>query len=132
MALIHLADDDQMVREIVQATLTPYGHVVGMVDNGADAVRIFEAKRADLVILDCAMPGMGGVEALRNIRILSGDDRVPILMLTGRRSSMDEMIATRAGADDYLRKPFNPTQLLVRVELLLQRAANSRMKAAAY
>lgn len=132
MALIHLADDDKMVRDIVQATLAPHGHVVGMAENGADAVRIFEAKRPDLVILDCAMPGMGGIEALRLIRLLSGEARVPVLMLTARRRSMDETIATRAGADDYLRKPFNPTQLLVRVELLLQRAANSRIKAAAY
>ena len=131
MALIHLADDDPMVREIVRGTLTPHGHVVGMVDNGEDAVRIFVAKRPDLVILDCAMPQMGGVEALRRIRLLSGNERVPILMLTARRSSMDETIATRAGADDYLRKPFIPTQLLVRVELLLQRSANSRDKTAA-
>ena len=74
---------------------------------------------------------LGGIEALRQIRLLSGQDYTPVLMLTARRSSMDEMIAIRAGANDYLRKPFSPTQLLVRVELLLQRSANSRIKAAA-
>lgn len=131
MALIHLADDDPMVRDVVHATLTAQGHVVGMVNNGADAVRVFEAKQPDLVILDCTMPKLGGIDALRQIRLLSGEDYTPILMLTARRSSMDETIAIRAGANDYLRKPFSPTQLLVRVELLLQRAANSRMKAAA-
>ena len=128
MALIHLADDDPLVREIVHKTLKQQGHVVGMVDNGADAVRIFQAKRPDLVILDCAMPLLGGIEALRQIRYLSGDMHIPILMLTARRSSKDEEIAIRAGADDYLRKPFNPTQLLVRVELLLRRAENSRIR----
>lgn len=131
MALIHLADDDPLVRDVVQATLTAHGHVVGMVDNGADAVRIFEAKQPDLVILDCTMPKLGGIDALRQIRLLSGEDHTPVLMLTGRRSSMDETIAIRAGANDYLRKPFSPTQLLVRVELLLQRAANSRIRAGA-
>lgn len=125
MALIHLADDDELVREIVHNTLAEQGHVVGMVDNGADAVRIFQARQPDLVILDCVMPRMSGVEALRQIRTLSGEAHTPILMLTARRSSMDEEIALRAGADDYLRKPFSPTQLLVRVELLLLRAARS-------
>lgn len=131
MALIHLADDDALVREVVQITLAAQGHVVGMVDNGADAVRIFKAKQPDLVILDCAMPQLSGVEALRQIRLLSGEAHTPVLMLTARRSSKDEEIALRAGADDYLRKPFSPTQLLVRVELLLMRATNTRIRAAA-
>ncbi len=91
----------------------------------------FEAKRPDLVILDCAMPALGGIEALRQIRLLSGQSSTPVLMLTARRSSMDETIAIRAGANDYLRKPFSPTQLLVRVELLLARSASSRIRAEA-
>lgn len=132
MALIHLADDDEMVREIVRNVLVEHGHVVGMVDNGADAVQIFAAKQPDLVILDCSMPKLGGIEALNRIRLLPGGGHVPVLMLTARRSSMDETIAIRAGANDYLRKPFSPTELLVRVELLLLRAAKSAVRTNAH
>ena len=131
MALIHLADDDELVREIVRNVLVEHGHIVGMVDNGADAVRIFQAKQPDVVILDCSMPKMGGVEALHRIRLSPTGGHVPVLMLTARRSSMDETIAIRAGASDYLRKPFSPTELLVRVELLLLRAAKSAVMTAA-
>ena len=123
MALILIADDDQMVREVVRDSLGPQGHVVGMVSNGVEAVTACQAKSYDLVILDCSMPEMTGIEALRQIRLSPGGVRTPILMLTARRSSMDEEIATRAGANDYLRKPFTSRQLVVRTELLLTRAS---------
>lgn len=126
MALILLADDDEMVRDTVRATLSKEGHVVGTVCDGAQAVSAFQVKNYDLVILDCAMPRVTGIEALRQIRQSPGGDRTPILMLTARRSSGDEEIATRAGANDYLRKPFTPTQLQVRTELLLARGSWNR------
>lgn len=130
MALIYAADDDRLVREVVHQTLTKQGHVVKMVDNGADAVRIYQAKQPDLLILDCLMPQLGGIDALRRIRMLPSQNHAPVLMLTARRGSRDESIALRAGADDYLRKPFRPTQLLVWVELLLKRSAEYRIRAA--
>ena len=126
MALILLADDDEMIRDTVRAVLLRDRHVVGAVCNGAQAVAAFQVKRYDLVILDCAMPEMTGIEALRLIRLLPNGGRTPVLMLTARRSSMDEEIASRAGATDYLRKPFSPTQLQVRTQLLLARAAWSK------
>lgn len=122
MALILLADDDEMVRDTVCAALSKEGHVVGAVSDGNQAVAAFQVKAYDLVILDCAMPQMTGIEALRQIRLSPGGGRVPVLMLTARRSSMDEEIASRAGATDYLRKPFNPMQLQVRTQLLLAKA----------
>ena len=123
MALILLADDDELVRDVVQRTLASRGHVVGLVDNGSDAVRVVETKRPALVILDCTMPGLPGIEALRQIRVSSSAYRTPVLILTARRSDMDEEIAIRAGASDYLRKPFHPDDLIVRVERLLEKAA---------
>jgi len=123
MALILLADDDEMVREVVRAALATRGHVVGLVDNGADAVRVVELKKPALVILDCSMPELPGVEVLRQIRISRTVYRTPVLMLTARRSTMDEEIAMRAGANDYLRKPFDPDELIARVESLLAKKA---------
>ncbi|HYN45183.1 MAG TPA: response regulator, partial [Allosphingosinicella sp.] len=83
---------------------------------------IVEFKRPDLVILDCNMPEIGGIEALRQIRLLRIAYATPVLMLTARRGESDEEIAMRAGASDYLRKPFDPDQLVSRVEDLLRRA----------
>lgn len=123
MARILVADDDEMVRDIVTAVLAEHGHIVGSVDNGSDAVGAAEFKRPDLVILDCAMPGMSGVEALRLIRSSERVSTTPVLMLTARESERDEDIAIRAGASDYLRKPFDPTELLVRVDNLLWKRA---------
>lgn len=130
MPLILVADDDELVREVVSNTLSEQGHVVGLVADGEDAVAAFEAKYPDLVILDCAMPGMSGVDVLRRIRLSPVGARTPVLMLTARRSSNDEEIASRAGANDYLRKPFSPIQLLVRVELLLAKAPAGRINPA--
>jgi DNA-binding response OmpR family regulator len=122
MALILLADDDELVGEVVREALSARGHVVGIVGNGIDAVKVVEMKRPALVILDCAMPEMNGIEALRQIRLLPNAHRTPVLMLTGRRSEMDVEIAVRAGANDYLKKPFDADQLIAHVEHLLDKA----------
>ncbi len=66
------------------------------------------------------MPELSGIEVLRQIRASVRAYATPVLMLTGRRSQADEEIAVRAGADDYLRKPFDPDQLVARVEALLE------------
>lgn len=123
MALILIADDDELVTEIVRNALSSRGHVVGVVENGRDAVRVVELKRPALVILDCAMPEMSGLEALTLIRLSPTAHRTPVLMLTGNRSDVDEDIARRRGANDYLRKPFDEDQVVAHVEALLAKAA---------
>ena len=122
MALILIADDDELVIEVVRAALGERGYVVGAIDDGMPVADIVEFKRPVLVILDCNMPEIGGIEALRRIRLLRIAYATPVLMLTARRSDSDEEIAMRAGASDYLRKPFDPDQLVSRVEALLRRA----------
>lgn len=122
MALILIADDDELVIEVVRDALGERGHIVGAVDDGMAVADIVEFKRPALVILDCNMPEVGGIEALRRIRLLRVAYATPVLMLTGRCGDSDEEIAKRAGANDYLRKPFDPDQLVSRVEALLRRA----------
>ena len=125
MALILLADDDELVVDVVRAALGARGHVVGALDDGLSVIAVVELKRPALVILDCAMPEVSGIEALHQIRTSSQCYDTPVLMLTGRRSDADEEIAMRAGADDYLRKPFDCDQLVARVETLLE-ASNAK------
>ena len=119
MSRIIFADDDELIREVVRSVLSREGHVVGVVTDGNAAVRATVLKVPDLVIMDVMMPGLGGVEAVRQIRASASAHSVPILMLSGRRNEADVEIALRAGADDYLKKPFDPDQLLSRVDLLL-------------
>jgi DNA-binding response OmpR family regulator len=118
-ARIIIVDDDELVVEMVRSCLEARGHIVGALYEGGAVRSIAEFKRPDLLVLDCVMPGVSGIEVLRDIRASSTVYATPVLMLTGRQSSADEMIAVRAGADDYLRKPFDPDQLVARVESLL-------------
>lgn len=122
MALILIADDDELVVDLVRDALGARGHVVGAVDDGRQVVQIVQVKRPALVILDCMMPEVSGIEALHQIRMSHSCYATPVLMLTGRRAEADEDIALRAGANDYLRKPFDPDQLVSRVEALLAKA----------
>ncbi len=122
MALILIADDDELVVHLVRAALGARGHVVGAVDDGLPVLSVVEFKRPALVILDCSMPEVSGIEALRLIRNSRTCHATPVLMLTARCSNADEDIAMRIGASDYLRKPFDPDQLVARVENLLLHA----------
>ena len=120
MARIIFADDDPIVGAIVQKTLLDAGHAVGVVENGETALAAISRRRPDLLILDITMPGMTGSEVLDRVRRNPDLWDLPVLMLTGRRSQSDEDIAIRAGATDYLRKPFDPDQLIVMVEALVR------------
>jgi DNA-binding response OmpR family regulator len=126
MASILLADDDELVGDVVDAALSAEGHFVTLVQNGAEAVRAVALKRPDLVILDSSMPEMNGIEALIQIRASATGYSIPILMLTARRSPMDVEIAMRAGANRYLKKPFNPDQLVFVVEEMLAKSLAAR------
>ena len=122
MALILLADDDPLIVDMVRDLLGRHGHIVGALEDGLPVVGVVQLKRPALVILDCAMPGLSGIEALHQIRTSATCYATPVLMLTGRRGEADEEIAMRAGANDYLRKPFDPDQLVARVDVLLAEA----------
>lgn len=126
MTLVLIADDDFLIVELVREALEPMGYIVGAVDDGDPVVALAEKKRPELIILDCGMPVVSGIEALRKIRLSKFIYDTPVLMLTGRRGDADEDIAMRAGANDYLRKPFDPDQLAVRAEALIARSRASR------
>lgn len=120
MARIIIADDDMLVGELARDALIAAGHGAGWVPNGVEALAVIKARRPDLVILDCNMPEMSGVVVLRELRKLMDFVDLPVLMLTGRRSERDEELARFAGANDYLRKPFDPDELVFRAEQLLE------------
>jgi DNA-binding response OmpR family regulator len=123
MARIIIADDDELVVDMVRSVLEARGHIVGSLEDGSRVKQVVETKRPDLVILDCSMPEKSGIQVLRELRTSLIAHETQVLVLTGRRSLNDEGIAWNAGTDDYLRKPFDPDELVVRVEALLDSAA---------
>jgi DNA-binding response OmpR family regulator len=123
MALIIYAEDDDIVGELVQNTLIDAGHALGVVGDGKDALRLVKARKPDLLILDIGLPGMSGSEVLDAIRRDPQAYNLPILILTARRGAEDEAIARWAGATEYLRKPFDPDELVAIVDRLLKARA---------
>lgn len=121
MARIIVAEDDEIVGQIVCDTLIASGHGVGLLTDGAEALRIICIKKPDLAILDCNMPGLAGVTVLRALRRSFNMCKMPVLILTARQSARDVELAMHEGADDYVKKPFDPTELAFRVDQLLAR-----------
>lgn len=121
MARIIIAEDDEIVSEVAREALTKAGHIVGVLDDGANALQAIKVKRPDLVILDCNMPALNGLLVLREIRNTVELANIPVLVLTGRQSARDVDLAYNQGADDYMKKPFDPEELVFRVEELLSK-----------
>lgn len=119
MALIIIADDDEIVGEIARDALMAAGHGVGLLPDGKAALAVVRAKRPGLVVLDCNMPGLSGLLVLREMRNSVDLCTIPVLMLTGRQSQRDVDLARYEGANDYLKKPFDPDELVFRAEELL-------------
>jgi len=119
---VHLlvVDDDERLRELLQRYLSSNGFRVSAAPDAAGARALMKSMAFDMLILDVMMPGESGLELARSIRAQS---QVPILMLTARGETEDRIAGLEHGADDYLPKPFEPRELLLRVSALLRRAA---------
>lgn len=126
MARIILAEDDEIVAELVRDVLMAAGHGVGVLPTGAQALAVIRSRMPDLVILDCNMPEMSGLLVLREMRNSPKLAHIPVLMLTGRRSEKDVSLAMYDGANDYMKKPFDPEELVFRVEHLLEPKARAK------
>jgi len=122
MARIVVADDDADIRDLVVFKLRQAGHDVEAVEDGAAAVAACQASPPDLVVLDVMMPGMGGLDATRALRLDPRVARVPVILLTARAQESDIEQGFGAGADDYVVKPFSPRELASRVAAVLARS----------
>ena len=122
MARIVVADDDPDIRDLVVFKLRQAGHDVEAVEDGAAAVATCQASPPDLVVLDVMMPGMGGLDATRALRLDPRLARVPVILLTARAQESDIEQGFGAGADDYVVKPFSPRELASRVAAVLARS----------
>lgn len=120
MAKILVVEDDESLASMVKTYLESESHLVKAIHDGIEAQQFLLAHQADLLILDWDLPGLNGIEILKDYRAFGG--KCPVLMLTGHQEVDDKEKGFDAGADDYLTKPFNIKEFGARVRGLLRRA----------
>ncbi|GGH80672.1 two-component system alkaline phosphatase synthesis response regulator PhoP [Filimonas zeae] len=121
---ILLVEDEENLHEALKLNLEMEGYSVSSAFNGTEALKIVQAEYFDLVVLDIMLPELDGIGVTEGIRIQHID--VPILILSARNTSSDRVLGLKKGADDYLTKPFNLEELMLRVEKLIQK--NKKMQ----
>jgi two-component system phosphate regulon response regulator OmpR len=122
-----IVDDDDRIRELLKEYLALAGFRVTAASGGSAARRLMETLDFDLAVFDVMMPGEDGFSLVRWLREAGGPSgRTPVLMLTARGESEDRIEGLKLGADDYLSKPFEPEELVLRIEAILRRAGGPR------
>jgi two-component system OmpR family response regulator len=123
MLSILIVDDDMQIRQLLQEYLSGFGMSITAVADGKEMEKAMAKESFDLVILDLMLPGEDGLSLCRSLRAKSD---IPILMLTARGEAMDRVIGLEVGADDYIVKPFEPRELVARIQSILRRARGGR------
>jgi len=118
MKRILIVDDEEMIVRTVKAYLDREGFKTYTAVDGEEALRAFEDKGPDLIVLDLMLPKVSGIEVTRAIRAKSS---VPIIMLTAKAAEADRVVGLELGADDYVVKPFSPRELVARIRAVLRR-----------
>ena len=116
---ILVVDDDGRIRDLLRRYLTQEGFEVFQAEDGKALNRILLRETVDLIVLDLMLPGEDGLTICRRLR--AANDRTPIIMLTAKVEDVDRIVGLEVGADDYLGKPFNPRELLARINAVLRR-----------
>ncbi len=123
-ASLLVAEDEESLREALKLNLELEGYEVTTVDNGPAVIKMVKNEYFDLIILDIMLPEMDGITVCETIRMQHND--VPILFLSARNSGADRVLGLKKGGDDYLTKPFNLEELLLRVDKLVTK--NKKIK----
>ena len=116
---ILVVEDDEHIRELLKLYLEKENYAVITAADGNEGLGQFRRERPDLILLDVMMPGMDGWEVCRTIR---AESQVPVIMLTAKSETDDKVTGLRAGADDYITKPFEMKEVLARIEAVLRRS----------
>ena len=122
---IYIIDDDEKLNQLVGEYLIKFGYKVKSFENPLDGLKFLNQQLPDLIILDVMMPDMDGFEVCKEIR---KSYSVPIIMLTARGEVTDRIVGLELGADDYLPKPFEPRELLARIQTILRRSSRDDKK----
>jgi len=123
---ILLVEDEENLQEALKLNLELDGYEVTSSFDGADALQQFQKEHFDLIILDVMLPELDGISVCETIRL--SNNETPILILSAKNSSADRVLGLKKGADDYLTKPFNLEELLLRVSKLLRKSEQMAIK----
>jgi len=116
---ILIVDDDARIRDLLRRYLAQQGFDVVLAEDGKAMARLLLRETVDLIVLDLMMPGDDGLTLCRRLR--EAKDQTPVIMLTAKGEDIDRIVGLEVGADDYLGKPFNPRELLARINAVLRR-----------
>jgi two-component system, OmpR family, alkaline phosphatase synthesis response regulator PhoP len=117
---ILLVEDEKNLHEVLRLNLTMEGYAVTSAFDGPEALEAFQKEHFDLLIMDVMLPELDGISVVESIRLQNSE--VPILILSAKNSSADRILGLKKGADDYLTKPFNLEELLLRVQKLIEKS----------
>ena len=120
-----IVDDEPRILKFLNIKLRASGYEVITANSGQEALSQVQAQDPDLIVLDVLMPGMDGFETLKQIRAFSS---VPVIILSAREANIDKIKGLKLGADDYLAKPFNPDELVARIEAVRRRLSPSESR----
>jgi two-component system phosphate regulon response regulator OmpR len=123
-----VVDDDARIRDLLRRYLNQEGFDVLLAEDSRALNRILQRETVDLLVLDLMLPGEDGLSICRRLR--AANDRTPIIMLTAKGEDVDRIIGLEVGADDYLAKPFNPRELLARMNAVLRRRPTAEVPGA--
>ena len=121
--MIWCVDDDSTIRDIEVYTLTQTGFEAKGFADGISMLEALKTEKPDLIVLDIMMPGMDGVEVLKEVRSRADTRKIPIIMATAKGTEMDKIQSLDTGADDYLVKPFGVMEMVSRIKAILRRCA---------
>ena len=119
--MIYIIEDDENIRNLVQVALNGSGYETAAFETAEEALGAFKVKAPQLAIFDLMLPGMDGLEAIRKIRANDAWKKLPVLVLTAKDKEYDKVAGLDGGADDYMTKPFSPSELVARVKGHIQR-----------
>ena len=120
--LVMVIEDEKEIRDLLRYNLEKAGYSVAASGDGEQGLKLLFASRPDALVLDLMLPGLNGLEIVREVRAEPLTHDLPVLVLTARSDEMDKLLGFEQGADDYLTKPFSPRELVARVKALLRRS----------
>lgn len=125
MPRILVVDDEQHIVELIKFNLLKEGWTVDTAFDGKNAVKIAEANKPDIIVLDVMLPEFDGIEVCRRLQIREATADIPVIMLSAKSEELDRVLGLEIGADDYMTKPFSPRELIARIKARLRRKVRS-------
>jgi len=122
MSTVLIIEDEIELSNVLKAYLERAGYTVLMADRGDKGLELWEKNKPKMVLLDLNLPGMDGIDIMRQIR---QKDDTPVIMVTARVEEVDRLLGLELGADDYITKPFSPREVVARVKAVLRRVGKS-------